>query len=102
MVFVFQARMWRKTRQPHTRHCFGADPNRNFDVRWGTVGTSNRPCSETYGGPRAFSEPETLAMSEYMKTVENLRMYLTFHSYGQYLMFPYVRNVSDFYYIFII
>lgn len=83
--------MWRKTRQPHTAQCIGADPNRNFNIHWGTVGTSTNPCSDTYGGPRPFSEPEALAMSRYMSSIENLRMYLTFHSYGQYLLFPPVR-----------
>lgn len=27
-------RMWRKTRQPHSIFCNGADPNRNFDRFW--------------------------------------------------------------------
>lgn len=26
--------MWRKTRQPHSMFCTGADPNRNFDRYW--------------------------------------------------------------------
>lgn len=79
--------MWRKTRQPYGQ-CFGADPNRNFPIHWGQVGTSNNPCSDIYLGPRPFSEPETLAMSRYMTSIENLRMYLTFHSFGQFLLFP--------------
>lgn len=27
-------RMWRKTRQPHSLFCHGADPNRNFNKSW--------------------------------------------------------------------
>ncbi|MCO1578310.1 hypothetical protein M8C13_21385 [Crossiella sp. SN42] len=37
----------------------GIDLNRNWDSRWGGVGTSNNPCSQTYRGPKAASEPET-------------------------------------------
>ncbi|CAD6999190.1 unnamed protein product [Ceratitis capitata] len=41
-------RMWRKTRQPHGT-CYGADPNRNWNVFWNTVGTSSEPCSNIRG-----------------------------------------------------
>lgn len=49
--------------------CEGVDPNRNFGYHWGEVkegGTSLDPCHETYAGPRAFSEPETKAMADYI------------------------------------
>lgn len=95
--------MWRKTRVPHSHLCFGADPNRNFDAHFGEAGTSDSPCSEIYRGPRPFSEPETLALSQFMRNFTNVKLYLSFHSYGQYLMFPYVskrRAVTEFtYYI---
>lgn len=54
------------------------------------TGASSNPCAETYAGPTAFSEPETLAISEFIKTVENLKLYISFHSYSQLLLFPYV------------
>lgn len=34
-----------------------------FRYRWGGKGASNNPCSEIYRGSKAFSEPETKAMS---------------------------------------
>lgn len=80
-------RMWRKTRQPTSSLCFGTDPNRNFDYLWFTGGASNNPCSETYAGPNAFSEPETRALSTYYDSMhKNVSAYISFHSYGQYLM----------------
>lgn len=57
--------------------CEGVDPNRNFDYHWGEMeegGTSLDPCHETYAGPRAFSEPETKAMADYiLANKQNIR-----------------------------
>ncbi|XP_037926695.1 zinc carboxypeptidase-like [Hermetia illucens] len=84
-------RMWRKTRQPHSSLCIGADPNRNFDSYWmANGGASSQPCSETYGGPKPFSEPETLALANFYRSISRkVTLYLAFHSYGQYILFPY-------------
>lgn len=82
-------RLWRKTRQPHSTLCFGADPNRNFDSSWMTNGTSRNPCGETYGGPQAFSEPETRSLSRFITSLgARVKAYLSLHSYGQYVLFP--------------
>ena len=60
-------RMWRKTRSVNANsRCRGVDPNRNFDYKWNTIGASSNPCDETYAGPRAFSEVETQAISNYI------------------------------------
>lgn len=59
------------------------------------VGASKNPCSETYAGPKAFSEPETLALSEFIKTFHNLKLYISFHSYSQLLLFPYVSIINN-------
>lgn len=48
-----------------------------------------------YAGPKAFSEKETLALSEFLKTLD-IKLYLDFHSYGQLLMFPTVSISSYF------
>lgn len=85
--------MWRKTRQPHTSICIGADPNRNFDFHHAEVGASKNPCAETYAGPKPFSEPEVLALSEFVKTFDKLKLYISFHSYSQLLLFPYVSSL---------
>ncbi|XP_055295139.1 zinc carboxypeptidase-like [Sitodiplosis mosellana] len=84
-------RMWRKTRKPHSiiKFCVGSDPNRNFDFHHGDVGASTNPCAETYAGPSPFSEPETLALSEFIETFDNIKLYISFHSYSQLLLFPY-------------
>jgi murein tripeptide amidase MpaA len=86
-------RMWRKTRSPApTGICRGADPNRNFGFGFNTGGSSNQPCSDTYMGRSAFSEPETLAASQLMDQIqaeEGIRFYLSLHSYSQLILIPY-------------
>jgi len=81
-------RMWRKNRSPPPAgsSCYGTDLNRNWDViGFGAGATSSNPCSETYKGTAKNSEPETKVISETIqKYKSNIRIYLTFHSYGQY------------------
>ncbi|XP_030376751.1 zinc carboxypeptidase A 1-like [Scaptodrosophila lebanonensis] len=87
-------RMWRKTRQPHGT-CFGADPNRNWDFHWNEVGASSSACSDTYAGPSAFSEIETLSLSNYIASIKSkIQLYISFHAYSQYLLYPY-GHTSD-------
>jgi carboxypeptidase A len=81
-------RNWRKTRRPSSGICWGSDPNRNWDNHFAQGGTSTNPCSDTYPGPSPFSEPETLALSNYLSTIPNLVGYLSFHAYGHMLMTP--------------
>ncbi|XP_068617982.1 carboxypeptidase B-like isoform X1 [Battus philenor] len=84
-------RLWRKNRKPSRigRNCIGTDLNRNFGYRWGGKGSSGNPCSEIYRGSSAFSEPETKALSDFIKSsATNFTAYLTYHSYGQYLLYP--------------
>ncbi|XP_064539892.1 carboxypeptidase B1-like [Drosophila montana] len=86
------ARIFRKTRQPYQylgQTCYGADPNRNFDFHWNEEGASSNPCSDTFAGPTAFSEPETIVVRDLMHSLANRGiMYLTIHSYGNYLLYP--------------
>ena len=52
-------------------------------------GASTNPCSETYAGPKQDSEPETQSLQKFIKeTTKNWDAYLTFHSYGQYWIYP--------------
>lgn len=62
----------------------------NFSYRWGGKGSSKNPCQEIYGGSGPFSEPETAAIQRFITTTpaNNWKAYLTFHSYGQYILFP--------------
>ena len=60
-------RLWRKTRSNHKKFgCVGVDPNRNWGYHWGGQGASGDPCDETYYGPKAFSEPETRAIRNFI------------------------------------
>ncbi|XP_026329748.1 zinc carboxypeptidase-like [Hyposmocoma kahamanoa] len=83
-------RMWRKTRSKSANGCRGADPNRNWDYNWMKSGASSDPCDyQTYAGKEPFSEIETRSLSEYIRTLENLRAYVGFHSDVQMLLLPY-------------
>jgi hypothetical protein len=58
-------------------------------MRYFKLGTSSDPCSDIYKGPRAFSEPETSAVSNaILARRDQIKMYLTFHSYSQLLLVP--------------
>lgn len=83
-------RLWRKTRRPTTNIlCYGADPNRNWDVYFNQGGTSMNPCSDLFAGEYAFSEPETYQLSQFIGNLTNLAGYIDFHAFGQLLMLPY-------------
>jgi carboxypeptidase A2 len=83
-------RLWRKNRSPNAGSaCVGTDLNRNFAEEWGNAGTSDSPCSETYGGPSAASEPETQALQNYLSSVgATLLTSFHFHTYGQLWLIP--------------
>lgn len=85
-------RFWRKTRQPYKSNekiCYGADPNRNFDFHWNEKGSSSDPCSEIFAGSHGFSEPETIIVRDLIHSPKRHGiMYLTLHSYGNYLLYP--------------
>jgi len=83
-------RLWRKTRSnPHLGNCSGVDLNRNFGYKWGGKGSSNKQCSEVYRGPRAFSEPESRAIKQFiLKRRRNIKLYMTLHSYGKMFLYP--------------
>jgi len=54
------------------------------------VGASSDPCSESYAGPKAFSEPEVESLSQYLTSLpEPMFMYLSLHSFSQLLLYPY-------------
>ncbi|XP_063698040.1 zinc carboxypeptidase-like [Culicoides brevitarsis] len=83
-------RMWRKNRKPSSSFCHGADINRNFGFKWMAMGASGNPCHEAYAGSSEFSEPETVALAAFYSSIaENITAYIDFHSFGQFLMYPY-------------
>jgi murein tripeptide amidase MpaA len=83
-------RLWRKNlRKNAGSSCMGVDTNRNWDYKWdATGGSSTNPCSETYRGPKPFSEPESTAIATYAKNTPNIKGYIDFHSYSQLWMRP--------------
>ncbi|XP_072767309.1 LOW QUALITY PROTEIN: carboxypeptidase B [Anoplolepis gracilipes] len=83
-------RLWRKNRRKGGyAGCSGVDLNRNFGYRWGGKGTSKDICRDTYSGTKPFSEPETDAIRNFFEiSSANFKAYLSFHSYGQYILYP--------------
>ncbi|KAM4543975.1 carboxypeptidase B [Fundulus diaphanus] len=84
-------RMWRKTRSKKSgSSCIGADPNRNFDAGWCTIGASSNPCSDTFCGHTPESEIEAKNVADFIrKNKSAIKAYITVHSYSQLLLFPY-------------
>lgn len=61
-----------------------------FSFKKENNGASENPCSETYAGPSPFSEPETAALRNFLTPIgRQINIYLSFHSYGQYILFPF-------------
>ncbi|XP_056155064.1 carboxypeptidase B [Lampris incognitus] len=86
-----QSRMWRKTRSRKSgSSCIGADPNRNFNAGWCTLGASNNPCSDTFCGYKVESEIEVKNVADFIRKNKSIiKAYITMHSYSQLLLFPY-------------
>lgn len=81
--------MWRKNRSPNNgNRCAGVDLNRNYGYRWGTGGSSNQPCNDTYMGPSAFSEPETRAIKAFVEGHPNIKVLLTLHTFSELILYP--------------
>jgi len=83
-------RMWRKTRSPGY-YCYGADPNRNWDSKWGGVGTSSNECSDTYHGKGPFSEIEVKQVANKLTNIahsQGLLAYWNIHAYSQLVLHP--------------
>jgi len=65
----------------------GVDINRNYGYLWGN---EEGPCSESYPGPHAFSEPESKAMRSMLyKYQDDIKMVYNFHSFGPMYVWPY-------------
>ena len=75
---------WRKNRRNNGDGTFGVDLNRNFAVKFRkTTDTA----SNIYGGPEAFSEPETQAIKQFVDSHANITVALDYHSQGN-VFFP--------------
>lgn len=92
-------RLWRKSRQPRSgSSCIGTDVNRNWPYRWDVPGgASTNPCSETYKGAAAGDTPESkglVAFTQQLAAGQGIKLYIDWHSYGQYILLPYGYNCS--------
>lgn len=105
-----------RNKQDEMPSCYGTDPSRNFNMKWGSVGSSTSPCNDFYAGPKPLSEPETKALSsflsDYQKSINvsnkcdstsinivksfclHFQLFLSLHSYGQMITYPTTRNTS--------
>ncbi len=80
---------WRKNRRDNGGGCYGIDLNRNFGYQWGydNIGSSPDPCSETYRGASAFSEPESQAIRD-LANQKKYRTHFNMHTFGGYILYP--------------
>ena len=97
-----QDRLWRKTRSRHLPYgisffgCRGVDPNRNFDYHWNEIGASDNPCTDVYAGPRAFSEPETRAIADFISAnKDQIKIFIALHSYSQLWLTPWGKLTGE-------
>jgi len=75
---------WRKNRRQNADGSFGVDLNRNFNVGYAP---SKNTSSNVYSGPEPFSEPETLALKNFVEDHPNISIALDYHSQGN-VFFP--------------
>lgn len=79
---------WRKNRARNADGTSGVDLNRNYGYQWGGGGASTSPNSDTFRGPKAFSEPETQNIKRYVEAHENITVLLSFHTFSQLILYP--------------
>lgn len=80
-------RFWRKNRRDNGNGTFGVDLNRNFPVAWEF---STNTGSNVYGGPAPLSEPETLAVTNFLEDpARRLVGLLNYHTFGTRVMHSY-------------
>lgn len=84
--------MWRKNRRVNGNGTFGVDLNRNYgpEEYWDAPngGSSTNPSSDTYRGVEPFSEPELVAIKDFLNN-KKIRACLNYHTYSNLLIFPY-------------
>jgi len=87
--FLYSTRSSRMHRKNMANSCSssnrGVDLNRNFPAHWNTGGSSSNPCSDTYMGPSAASEPETKVIERVMEEAP-MTVYIDVHSYSELII----------------
>ncbi|KAI8960409.1 hypothetical protein F5Y11DRAFT_268596 [Daldinia sp. FL1419] len=91
-------RLWRKNRQTRSgTSAIGTDVNRNWPYKWDGEGSSTSPGSETYRGVAAGDTPENTgirSLSDQLAKKNGIKLYIDWHSYGQYILTPYGYSCS--------
>lgn len=69
----------------------GVDLNRNYGLFWEKPGgSSTNPCDQSYKGSAPFSEPETRAIRDFLRShKDDIKFAYNFHSYGNMYLWPY-------------
>lgn len=88
---------WRKNRSNlgADSACMGVDLNRNYSYKWGTVGSSSNPCSETYHGSKSFSEPESSAIKNFLEKHINIKILISFHTFSELILYPWGHTYNE-------
>ena len=96
-------RNWRKNRKPSgcrynmrdcagncvIEQCYGSDPNRNWDIDFGVLGTSTDPCDISFPGKEPFDQNCVQIVRNFLVGQrEKLALYINFHSYSQLFLYP--------------
>ena len=79
---------WRKNRRINQDRTIGVDLNRNYSYMWSGPGKVTTPSSESYSGPRPFSEPETQALRSFLESHNNIKIFISYHSFGKLILYP--------------
>merc|ERR1740116_255684 len=89
------SRMHRKNMRVNSgTSCRGVDLNRNWDAYWASGGSSSSPCSDTYHGTSAASEPETNVIAQVMDEAQNT-VYIDIHAFSQLIISAYGYTTAN-------
>ncbi len=83
-----QYKIWRKNMRASGNAVYGVDLNRNYSHGWGGPGSSERPASDIFRGFSPFSEPETMAIKNFVEKNPELKIILSFHSFSELILYP--------------
>jgi len=88
--------MWRKNRRNNGGGVYGVDLNRNWPTGWSAPhgGSSSNPSSETYRGTKALSEPEILALNNFVAS-RNFILGCSAHTYTDILLRPWGYQLAE-------
>ncbi len=89
-------RFWRKNRRNNGDGTYGVDLNRNWGFQWGlSSGSSGTPSHDTYRGTAPFSEPENVVIRNFVATRNNLKTFVSYHSFSELYLRPWAYTTSD-------